>query len=131
MLLHNFSFLGTTYDKKSGEIAVNSAFKAEEYGIDWLIQCFADVPHLGKAIKNAFNNQSELYIDEKYLIPSDDNILPKYLKINYDNIFPTNVVNIAAVRAVVEWDKENELKLAPHLPREALDLGKQKFYKNS
>ena len=127
LFICNIFLIGVTYDKKSDEIAVNSAFKAEEHGIDWLIQCFADVPHLGKAIKNAFNNQSELYIDEKYLIPSDDNILPKYLKINYDNILPTNVVNIAAVRAVVEWDKGNELKLAPHLPREALDLGKYSY----
>ena len=82
------------------------------------------MPHLGKSIKNAFNNQGKLYIDEKYMIPSDDNILPNYLKINYDNILPTNVVDIAAVRAVIEWDKNNELKVAPHLPREALDLGK-------
>ena len=120
--VYNFSFLGITHDKKSGEIAVNSAFKAEEYGIDWLIQCFADVPHLGKSIKNALNNQGQLYIDEEYMTPSDD--LPKYLKINYNNILPTNVVDIAAIRAVVEWDKDHELKIAPHLPREALDLGK-------
>ena len=36
---------------------------------------------------------------------------------------PTNIVDVAAIKAVIDNDKENELKLAPHLPREALDLG--------
>ena len=126
-LMHHL-FVGITYDKKLGEIAVNSAFKAEEFGIDWLIQCFADVPHLGKSIKNAFNNHSQLYIDEKYMTPNEDNNLPKYLETIYENDFlPTNVVDLAAIKAVVEWDKKNELKLAPHLPREILDLGNYYF----
>ena len=41
----------------------------------------------------------------------------------YDDLI-TNVVDVAAIRAVIDWDKDNELKLAPHLKRDALDLGK-------
>ena len=87
---------------------------AEEFGIDWDIYCFADVPHIGKSIRNAFNNikqnDGKLYIDEKYMNSEEYNL-------------PTNIVDVAAVRAVIDNDKENELKLAPHLPREALDQG--------
>ena len=107
-----FSFhVGATLNRKSGEIIVNSKFKAEEWGIDWNIYCFADVPHLLKSIRNALTNHKRIYIDEQYVNSEEYNL-------------PTNVVDVAAVRAVINWDKDNELKLASHLPREALDLGK-------
>ena len=94
---------------------MNSSFKAKEWGIDWDIFAFADVPHLGKSIRNALTNQKKLYIDEKFMNSEE-----------YD--LPTNVVDVAAIRAVIDWDKGNELKLAPHLPREALDLGNSIIY---
>ena len=87
---------------------------AEEFGIDWDIYCFADVPHIGKSIRNALNNKKQndgkLYIDDKYMNSEEYNL-------------PTNIVDVAAIKAVIDNDKENELKLAPHLPREALDQG--------
>ena len=45
----------------------------------------------------------------------------KYMTEEYN--LPTNVVDVAAIRAVIEYDKQSELKVAPHLPKEALDLG--------
>ena len=91
---------------------MNSSFKAEEWGIDWNIYCFADVPHLGKSIRNALINQKQLYIDDIYVNNKEE----------YD--LPTNIVDVAAIRAVIDWDKDCELKVAPHLPRDSLDLGK-------
>ena len=112
-------FSGASLNKKSGEIIVNSSFKAEEWGIDWIIHCFADVPHLGKAIKNALNNQKQIFIDKNYL----EGPYPEYLRANGYTVLPTIVVDVAAIRAVINYDKTSELKLAPHLPKEALDLG--------
>ena len=48
---------------------------------------------------------------------------PQVLKTFYDSDLPTNLVNVAAIRAVIDYDKQSEWKLAPHLPKEALDLG--------
>ena len=79
-------------------------------GIDWDIFCFADVPHLGKSIKNALTNQKILKIDKKYVDSEEYNL-------------PTDLVDVAAIRAVIDFDKQSELKLAPHLPKDALDLG--------
>ena len=106
---HSFP-IGASLNRKTGEIEVNSSFKAEEWGIDWDIYCFADVPHLGKSIRNALINQKQLYIDKKFVNSEE-----------YD--LPTNIVDVAAIRAVIDYDKHNELKLAPHLSRDALDLG--------
>ena len=89
---------------------VKSYFKAIEWGIWWKIYCIADPPHLGKAVKNALNNQEKLEIHESYMVTED-------------YVLPTNVVDVAAIRAVIDYDKESELKIAPHLPKDALDLG--------
>ena len=58
-----------------------------------------------------------LYIDDIYVNNKEE----------YD--LPTNIVDVAAIRAVIDWDKECELKVAPHLPRDALDLGNYHFKK--
>ena len=73
------------------------------------------MPHLGKAIKNALNNEKNhpLIIGQNYVEKEG---------------LPTNIVDVAAVRAVIDWDKESELKVAPHLPKEALDYGNFVFY---
>ena len=65
------------------------------------------------------NNQKQLFIDKNYL----EGPYPEYLRANGYTSLPTIVVDVAAIRAVINYDKTSELKLAPHLPKEALDLG--------
>ena len=65
------------------------------------------------------NNQEQLFIDKNYL----EGPYPEYLRANGYTGLPSIVVDVAAIRAVIDYDKTRELKLAPHLPKEALDLG--------
>ena len=53
---------------------------------------------------------------------------PQVLKTFYDSDLPTNLVDVAAIRAVINYDKQSEMKLAPHLPKDALDLGKKSIF---
>ena len=105
---------------------ISRYFRCEELGIDWDICVFADVPHLNKAIRNAFagpvNKDPKLCTPEE-LTKQKNHKLWIHEKYRVEANLPTNVIYREAVQKLIDHDAKNELKLVPHLPKDTLQLG--------
>ena len=86
---------------------MRNSFKID--GVDEEIFILADPPHLLKNIRNALFNHGELIVHDKYVAELS---------------LGSNKVKFEHIKKLVEFQEERQLKIAPHLSKADLDIGR-------